>query len=50
MIVGFRKQKGRHPPNHITGSKVEKVSSFKVFGVQISEDLSGSVHFALFVF
>ncbi|XP_070985515.1 mucin-5B-like [Oncorhynchus clarkii lewisi] len=36
MIVDFRKKQMEHPPIHIEGTAVEKVESFKFFGVHIT--------------
>jgi hypothetical protein len=33
-----------HAPIHIDGTAVEKVESFKVLGVHITDDLKGSTH------
>ena len=33
LIVDFRKQQREHPPIHIDGPAVEKVESFKFFGI-----------------
>lgn len=41
LIVDFRKSRGgTHTPIHINGTEVERVSSFRFLGVNISDDLS----------
>lgn len=45
MIVDFRKRQQRtYSPLMISGSPVERVSSFKYLGVNISEDLTWTAH------
>ena len=45
MIVDYRRrQEEEHAPLYINGSEVEKVSCFKFLGVNISNDLTWSVH------
>ncbi|XP_076742340.1 uncharacterized protein LOC143419457 [Maylandia zebra] len=45
MIVDYRKRPVReHQPIHINGVKVERVSSFKFLGVNITEDFSWTLH------
>ena len=44
MIMDFRKQQREHPPLHINGTVVERVESFKFFGVHITEKLKWSNH------
>ncbi|KAM9411203.1 uncharacterized protein ACWYII_026026 [Salvelinus alpinus] len=44
MIVDFRKQQREHPPSHIEGIAVEKVESFKLVGVHITDKLKWSTH------
>ena len=39
IIVDFRKQQRVHPPNHIDGTTVEKVESFKFLGIHITDKL-----------
>uniref|UniRef100_A0AAX7SSM7 Reverse transcriptase domain-containing protein n=1 Tax=Astatotilapia calliptera TaxID=8154 RepID=A0AAX7SSM7_ASTCA len=39
LIVDYRRNADPHPPIHIKGTAVERVSSFKFLGVHISEDL-----------
>ncbi|CAI5669465.1 unnamed protein product [Oreochromis niloticus] len=40
LIVDYRRNADPHPPIHIKGTAVERVSSFKFLGVHISEDLT----------
>ncbi|KAK3513192.1 hypothetical protein QTP70_009759 [Hemibagrus guttatus] len=41
LIIDFRREKGRtHDPIHINGMAIERISSFKILGTHISEDLS----------
>ncbi len=45
LIVDFRKsQQWPYTPLMISGTPVERVSSFKFFGVNISEDLTWTTH------
>lgn len=45
MIVDFRRrQREEHVPLYINGSVVEKVSCFRLLGVNISNDLTWSAH------
>ena len=45
LIVDFRKAKaGIQTPIHINGAEVERVTSFKLLGVHISQDLSWSLN------
>ncbi len=45
LIVDFRKRKQRpYTPLMISGTPVERVSSFKYLGVNISEDLTRTAH------
>ncbi len=45
LIVDFRKRQQRpYTPLMISGTSVERVSSFKYFGVNISEDLTWTAH------
>ena len=44
MIVDFRKQQREHPPIHIDGTVVERVVSFKLLGVHITDKLNWSTH------
>jgi hypothetical protein len=44
MIVDFRKQQREHHPNHIEGTAVEKVESFKFLGVHITDKLKWSTY------
>ncbi len=45
LIVDFRKRQQRpHSPLMISGTPVERVSSFKYLGVNISEDLTWTTH------
>ncbi|KAM9534624.1 uncharacterized protein ACWYII_039492 [Salvelinus alpinus] len=44
MIVYLRKQQREHAHIHIDGTAVEKVESFKFFGVHITDDLKWSTH------
>ena len=44
IVIDFRKRKGEHAPVYINGDEVESVESFKVLGVQITNDLSWSLH------
>ncbi len=45
LIVNFRKRQQRHyTPLMISGTPVERVSSFKYLGVNISEDLTWTTH------
>jgi hypothetical protein len=44
LIVDYRKHWGMHNPIHIDGATVERVESFKFFGVHITEDLTWSSH------
>ncbi|KAK0131530.1 hypothetical protein N1851_033785 [Merluccius polli] len=49
-IVDYRKlQEGEHAPIHINGAAVERVSSFRFLGINISEDLSWSYHAGIMV-
>ncbi len=44
LIVDFRRQSREHTPITIDKTPVERVNSFKFFGVQITEDLNWSAH------
>ncbi|KAI4879346.1 hypothetical protein NFI96_026340 [Prochilodus magdalenae] len=44
LIVDFRKQERVHTPITITGAAVERVSSFKLLGVHITEELTRTEH------
>ncbi len=45
LIVDFRKRQQRpYTPRMISGTPVERVSSFKYLGVNISEDLTWTTH------
>ncbi len=44
LIVDFRKRQQPFTPLMISGTPVEKVSSFKYLGVNISEDLTWTTH------
>ncbi|KAI4884459.1 hypothetical protein NFI96_003687 [Prochilodus magdalenae] len=44
LIVDFRKQERVHTPITITGAAVERVSSFKLLGVHITEELTWTEH------
>ena len=44
MIVDFRKQQREHPTIHIDGTIVEKMESFKLLGVHITDKLKWSTH------
>ena len=44
MIVDFSKQQREHPPIHIDGTVVEKVESFKIPCVLITDKLKWSTH------
>ncbi|KAL7831607.1 hypothetical protein AOLI_G00291550 [Acnodon oligacanthus] len=45
MIVDYRKlQRGGHSPQYINGAEVERVSSVKFLGVQLTDDLTWSHH------
>ena len=37
MIVDFRKQQREHPPIYIEGTTVEKVESYKILGIHITD-------------
>ncbi|KAF7640571.1 hypothetical protein LDENG_00034370, partial [Lucifuga dentata] len=40
LIVDFRRNADTHPPIHINGAAVERVSSFNFLGIHISQDLT----------
>ncbi|KAI4898380.1 hypothetical protein NFI96_010195 [Prochilodus magdalenae] len=44
LIVDFRKQERVHTPITIAGAAVERVSSFKLLGVHITEELTRTEH------
>ena len=44
ITIDFRKRRREHAPVYINGDKVERVESFKFLGVQITNDLSWSLH------
>ena len=44
IIVNFRKQQREHPPIHIDETAVEKVESFQVPRVHITDNLKWSTH------
>jgi hypothetical protein len=44
MVVDFSKQQREHPPIHIDGTVVEKVESFKILCVLITDKLKWSTH------
>ncbi len=44
LMVDFRRQSREHTPITIDKTPVERVNSFKFFGVQITEDLTWSAH------
>uniref|UniRef100_A0A8C9VFB8 Reverse transcriptase domain-containing protein n=1 Tax=Scleropages formosus TaxID=113540 RepID=A0A8C9VFB8_SCLFO len=44
IIVDFRRQEREHTPITISGSPVERVTSFKFLGVHITEDLTWTTH------
>ena len=44
MIVDFRKQLREHPPIHINGTAVEKVESFKLLGIHITDKRKWATH------
>ncbi|GAA6090908.1 uncharacterized protein LOC112144875, partial [Tachysurus ichikawai] len=44
LVVDFRRQSREHKPITIDETPVERVSSFKFLGVNISEDLTWSIH------
>jgi hypothetical protein len=44
LIVDLRKQQREHPPIHINGTTVEKVKSFELLGVHITDKLKWSNH------
>jgi hypothetical protein len=44
MIVDFRKQQREQHPIHIDGTVVEKLESFKLLGVHITDKLIWSTH------
>ena len=44
LIVDFRKQQREHAHNHVNGTAVDKVESFKFLGVHITDDLKWSTH------
>lgn len=42
LIIDFRRKQEQHPPLFINGEEVERVSSFKFLGTNISDDLTWS--------
>jgi hypothetical protein len=44
MIVDFRKWQREHPPIHIDGTVVERVTSFKFLGIHITDKPNWSTH------
>ncbi len=44
LVVDFRRWTSKHPPITIDGTPVERVSSFKFLGVNITEDLTWITH------
>ncbi|TWW56974.1 RNA-directed DNA polymerase from mobile element jockey [Takifugu flavidus] len=40
LVLDFRRKTDIHPPIHINGAAVERVSSFKFLGVHLSQDLT----------
>ena len=42
--TAYRKQQREHPPIHIDGTSVEKVESFKVLCINITDTLKLSTH------
>ncbi len=44
LVVDFRRQSREHTPISIDKTPVERVNSFKFFGVHITEDLTWSAH------
>ncbi|TWW75006.1 putative RNA-directed DNA polymerase from transposon BS [Takifugu flavidus] len=40
LVLDFRRKTGIHPPIHINGAAVERVSSFKFLGIHLSQDLT----------
>ena len=44
IAINFKKRSGGHAPVYINGAKVEMVESFKFLGVQITNNLSWSLH------
>ncbi|XP_072558692.1 uncharacterized protein [Paramormyrops kingsleyae] len=46
MVLDFRRQDAVHPPIHIGGGAVERVSSFRLLGVTLSANLKSSEHTA----
>ncbi|MGV2376240.1 UNVERIFIED_CONTAM: DUF1891 domain-containing protein, partial [Pseudomonas aeruginosa] len=42
--MDFRKQQREHPPIHIEGTEEERVVSFKLLGVHITDKLNWSTH------
>ncbi len=44
LVVDFRRQNREHTPIIINGTPVERVISFKLLGVHITEDLTWSAH------
>ncbi len=44
LVVDFRRQTSEHPPITIVRTPVERVSSFKFLGINITEDLTWTTH------
>jgi hypothetical protein len=44
LSLNYRKRRAEHAPIHIDGAVVERVESFKVLGVHITNKLSWSKH------
>ncbi|TWW68215.1 hypothetical protein D4764_19G0000130 [Takifugu flavidus] len=40
LVLDFRRKADIHPPVHINGVAVERVSSFKFLGIHLSQDLT----------
>ncbi|TWW76323.1 putative RNA-directed DNA polymerase from transposon BS [Takifugu flavidus] len=40
LVLDFRRKTDIHPPIHINGAAVERVSSFKFLGIHLSQDLT----------
>ncbi len=50
LIVDFRKKEAKtHKPVYINGAEVEQVSSFKLLGINITENLSWTSHISAVV-
>eukprot|EP00061_Rhincodon_typus_P008952 g32028.t1 len=44
LVIDFWKQWGGHIPVHMNGAEMEKVKSFNVLGVNITNNLSWSIY------